>query len=166
MALLLVLIFVVAPLVELAVFVQAVQWIGLLETLLLLILVSTLGVFVVRHQGLGVLRRVREQLRAGVLPAADLLNGLLIVVAGILLVLPGFVSDVVAILLLLPPTRAFVRFLLNKHYAVRIASGVGTGTRTIRRVRNTRDVIDVPSSARPTRPDEPGPPPSPPQLPQ
>jgi UPF0716 protein FxsA len=160
MALVLVLLFVVAPLVELAVFVQVAQWFGLLETLLLMILISVLGVLVVRHQGLGAYRRVRDQVRAGNLPAAELVNGLLIVIAGVLLILPGFISDIVAILLLLPPTRAFVRYLLQKHYAVRIASGVTTVARPLRRVRNTSDVIDVP----PRETDAPGPPgpPSPP----
>jgi UPF0716 protein FxsA len=159
MALVLFLLLVVAPLVELAVFVQVANWFGLLEAFLLLILVSAAGVFVVRYQGLGAYRRVREQLRAGNLPAAELVNGLLIVVAGVLLILPGFISDIVAILLLLPPTRAFVRYLLQKHYAVRVAAGVTTVTRPARRVSNTRDIIDVPSR----EDDAPGrPPPSPP----
>ena len=161
MALILVLLFVVAPLVELFLFVQVASWIGLLQAVLLLLLVSALGVLVVRHQGLGAYRRVRQQVREGRLPAADLVNGLLIVVAGVLLILPGFISDVVAILLLLPPTRAFVRALLQKHYAVRVASGVATVTRPIRRVRNENDVIDVTPP-----PGDSGRPPSPPALPQ
>jgi UPF0716 protein FxsA len=161
MALVLLLLLVVAPLVELAVFVQVADWFGFLEALLLLILVSALGVLVVRHQGLGAYRRVRDQVRAGNLPAAELVNGLLIVVAGVLLILPGFISDVVAILLLLPPTRAFVRYLLQKHYAVRVAAGVTTvAGPTIRKVRNTRDVIDVESREQ----EPPGSPP--PALPQ
>jgi UPF0716 protein FxsA len=150
MVLVLVLVFVVAPLVELAVFVQVADWIGIMQALLLMILVSAAGFVVVRHQGLGVIRRVREQLRAGNLPAAELVNGLLIVIAGVLLILPGFIGDIVAVLLLLPPTRALVRALLQKHYWVRVASGVtgAAGTvRDVRRVRNERDVIDVPSTS-------------------
>lgn len=161
MALILVLLFVVAPLVELALFVQVASWIGLLQAVLLLLLVSALGVLVVRHQGLGAYRRVRDQVREGRLPAADLVNGLLIVVAGVLLILPGFISDVVAVLLLLPPTRVFVRALLQKHYAVRVASGVATVARPIRRVRNESDVIDVTPP-----PGDSGRPPSPPALSQ
>jgi UPF0716 protein FxsA len=163
MALVLVLILIVAPLVELAVFVQVADWIGVLEALLLMILVSLAGALVVRHQGLGVIRRVRDQLRAGRIPAADLVNGALILVAGILLFLPGFIGDVVAILLLLPPTRALVRALLQKHYAVRVASGVATVSRPIRRVRNESDVIDVRSTTDPTGETRPGPPPALPQ---
>jgi UPF0716 protein FxsA len=167
MALVLVLVLIVAPLVELAVFVQVASWIGLLQALLLMILVSLAGALVVRHQGLGVIRRVRDQLRAGKIPAADLVNGALILVAGILLFLPGFIGDIVAILLLLPPTRALVRGLLQKHYAVRVASGVATVARPIRRVRNENDVIDVRAPGDPTD-DDPARPrrPSPPALPQ
>lgn len=163
MVLVLVLLFVVAPLVELAVFVQVAQWIGVLEAIALLLAVSIGGVLVVRYQGLGVIRRVRSQLRESRLPAADLVDGLLILVAGILLILPGFVSDVVGLLLLLPPTRALVRRMLQRHWTVRIASGVATvAGPPLRRVRNESDVIDVPSAELPAPRDESPPPTSPP----
>jgi UPF0716 protein FxsA len=158
--LVLVLLFVVAPLVELAVFVQVAQSIGLLETIALLVAVSFVGVVIVRHQGLGVWRRVREQLQQGNLPAAELVNGLLILIAGVLLILPGFVSDVIGLLLLLPPTRAIVRGVLQRHHYVRIASRVGTVARPVRRVRNESDVIVIPPTGESPRP------PSPPALPQ
>ena len=80
------------------------------------------GVLIVRHQGLGVIRRVRDQVRAGNLPAAELVDGLLILIAGVLLILPGFVSDFVGLILLLPPTRTFVRRRIQKRYSVRIAA--------------------------------------------
>jgi UPF0716 protein FxsA len=118
----LIFVFVVIPLVELAVFVQVAQWIGVPETVLLLLLVSILGIFVVRHQGIGVYRRVREQLRAGVVPAADLVNGLLVLIAGLLLIVPGFVTDALGLLLLLPPVRAGVRSILRRRYSVRVAN--------------------------------------------
>jgi len=159
----LVLLFVLAPLVELAVFVQVANWIGLLQAIGLMLAVSIGGVVVVRYEGLGVIRRVRDQLRAGRLPAADLVDGLLILAAGILLILPGFLSDIVAVLLLLPPTRTLVRRMLQKHWTVRIASGVATvAGPPLRRVRNDSDVIDVPGAEPPSS----QPPPSPPELPQ
>jgi UPF0716 protein FxsA len=161
--LILVLLFVVAPLVELAVFVQVAQWIGLLQAIGLMLAVSIGGVLVVRYEGLGVIRRVRNQLREGRLPAADLVDGLLILIAGILLILPGFISDIVAVLLLLPPTRVLVRRMLQKHWTVRIASGVATvAGPPLRRVRNDSDVIDVPGTDPPSSQQ----PPSPPELPQ
>lgn len=137
------LVFVVVPLVELAVFVQVASWIGILETLAILIGVSVLGVYLVKLQGLGVIRRVREQVRAGVVPAADLVNGLLLLVAGLLLIVPGFVTDVVGLLLLAPPVRGLVRGLLGRRYSVRAANRVV-------KVVNTR-----PSATRPREPGEP-----------
>ena len=72
-------------------------------------LVSVGGVLIVRHQGLGVYRRVRAQLRAGTVPGVELVDGLVILVAGVLLIVPGFVTDAVGLLLLFPPTRHLVR---------------------------------------------------------
>ncbi len=163
MALLLVLLFVVAPLVELAVFVQVTQWIGIVNTLALLLIVSIGGVLIVRHQGLGVARRVRDQVRAGNLPAADLVDGLLILIAGILLIVPGFVSDTVGLLLLLPPTRAFVRGRLQKRYSVRIASRVVSTVRPPRRVANDNETTVLPpAELLPPQPPGPSSPPEPP----
>jgi UPF0716 protein FxsA len=116
--------FVVLPLLELAVFIQCAQWIGALNSIAVLILVSVVGVVIVRHQGLGVYRKVRAQLRAGTVPAADLVDGLLILVAGLLLIIPGFVTDAIGLLLLLPPVRGLVRRLLRRRYSVRVANTV------------------------------------------
>jgi UPF0716 protein FxsA len=145
----LVLVLIVAPLIELAVFIQVTQWIGLLNALAFLLLVSLGGVLIVRHQGLGVIRRVRDQVRAGNLPAADLVDGLLILIAGVLLILPGFVSDFVGLILLLPPTRTFVRRRIQKRYSVRIAARVVNTVRPPRRVANETDVVVLPPAALP-----------------
>lgn len=145
----LVLVLIVAPLIELAVFIQVTQWIGLVNSLAFLLLVSLGGVLIVRHQGLGVARRVRDQVRAGNLPAAELVDGLLILIAGVLLILPGFVSDFVGLILLLPPTRTFVRRRIQKRYSVRIAARVVNTVRPPRRVANESDVVVLPPSALP-----------------
>jgi UPF0716 family protein affecting phage T7 exclusion len=120
----LVLFFVVMPLIELAVFVQVAQWIGVLDALGLLILVSIVGVFIVRHQGIGVYRRVREEIRSGIVPTVQLVDGLLILIAGVLLILPGFVTSVVGLLLLLPPVRNIGHRILRRRFSVRVANRV------------------------------------------
>ena len=109
MALLLVLVFLVAPLVELAVIVQVAGSIGALNTIGLLIAVSLVGAWLAKHQGLGVLRRIQAALDRGTMPSNEVADGGLILLAGALMIAPGFVSDAVALLLLLPPTRAVVR---------------------------------------------------------
>jgi UPF0716 protein FxsA len=122
--LVLILVFVVAPLIELAVFVQVAHWIGYLDSFLLLVLISVGGVLIVRYQGIGVYRKVRGQLRAGVVPAAELVDGLVILVAGVLLILPGFISSIVGLVLLIPPVRRFVRGRVRRRFSVRVANRV------------------------------------------
>ena len=106
---LLVVLFVLVPIVELAVIIQVGQAIGVVETLLLMVVVSVAGAWLVKREGIGVWRRAQRQMDAGVMPGRELVDGVLIMVAGALLLLPGFVSDCLGILLLLPPVRAVVR---------------------------------------------------------
>jgi UPF0716 family protein affecting phage T7 exclusion len=162
MAMVLILVFVVVPLVELAVFVQVAQWIGFLDATLLLVIVSVIGIVIVRHQGIGVYRRVREQLRAGVVPAADLVNGLLVLIAGLLMIVPGFVTAVLGLLLLLPPVRAGVRSILRRRYYVRAANRVVKVVNTRSSVTRDRPdgVVEVlPPSPRQLPPQPPDAPP-------
>ncbi len=140
MGLFLLLFFVVLPLVELAVFVQVAHWIGVLDALGLLILISIVGVFVVRYEGLGVYRRVREQLRAGTVPTVQLVDGLLILIAGVLLILPGFITSVVGLLLLLPPVRNIAHRILRRRFSVRVANRVV-------KVVNTRGTSSAPPTS-------------------
>jgi UPF0716 family protein affecting phage T7 exclusion len=116
--------FVVMPLIELAIFLQVAQWIGVLEAFVLLMLISIAGVFIVRHQGLGVYRRVRAEIRAGIVPTVQLVDGLLILIAGVLLILPGFVTSVFGLLLLLPPVRNIAHRVLRRRFSVRVANRV------------------------------------------
>jgi UPF0716 protein FxsA len=109
MALALLLIFVVAPLIELAVIVNVAGAIGVADTIGLLIIVSLVGVLLARREGLGVLRRIQAAVDRGQAPSTEVVDGGLILVAGALMILPGFVGDVIALLLLLPPTRALIR---------------------------------------------------------
>jgi len=106
---LLVVLFVFVPIVELAVIIQVGQAIGVVETLLLMVLVSIVGAWLVKREGIGVWRRAQRQLDTGVMPGRELVDGVLIMVAGALLLLPGFVSDCLGILLLLPPVRALAQ---------------------------------------------------------
>jgi UPF0716 protein FxsA len=118
-----VLLLVVAPLVELYVIIQVAQVIGGWETIALLILESMLGAWLLKRQGLSVLARVGDAVDHGRVPGKELVDGLLIVVAGALMLAPGFIGDIIGFLLLLPPTRALVRAPLMK----RFAAGGGAG---------------------------------------
>jgi UPF0716 protein FxsA len=116
---LLVLLFLVAPLVELAVIVQVAGALGVLNTIGLLIAVSLVGAWLAKREGLLTLRRIQAALGRGDLPSREVADGALILMAGALMIAPGFISDVVALLLLFPPTRAVIRPVLVRSLAKR-----------------------------------------------
>ena len=126
MVLLLVL-FILVPIAELYVIIQVGEAIGFVETIGLLLLISFLGAWLAKRAGLGVLRRVRQQLDAGRVPAAELIDGFLVLLAGALLLTPGFLTDIVAIFLLIPPVRAAVRALLRRRFIGKVMLVRGSG---------------------------------------
>ena len=109
MGLVLLVLFVVAPLVELYVIIQVAQVIGGWQTIALLVIESAIGAWLLKRQGLSVLARISQAVDAGRVPDRELVDGLLLVVAGALMLAPGFVGDLLAYLLVIPPTRALVR---------------------------------------------------------
>lgn len=119
--------FIVVPLVELAVIVQIADQIGLGLTIVTLVLFSVAGAWLVKREGYGVLRRMQDQLDRGEIPTTELVNGVLVLVAGAMLLFPGFVTDTLGLLLLLPPVRAAVRTLLFKRFQHRVAAAFGPG---------------------------------------
>ena len=111
------------PLLELYVIIQVADGMGTGETILLLIAVSVAGAWMVRRSGLGVLNQIQTRLNRGELPAGELVDGLLILIAGALMLTPGFLTDGVGLLLLFPPTRLVVRSLLVRRFAKKITVG-------------------------------------------
>lgn len=101
--------FVVVPLAELAVIIQVGHVIGVLDTIGLLLVLSMVGAWLVKREGMGVWRRFRQQVEAGVVPGREIADGVMILLAGALLLTPGFLSDAAGLLLLLPPVRSGVR---------------------------------------------------------
>ncbi len=102
-------VFLIVPIVELAVIIQVGQVIGTWNTIAVLLLVSFGGAWLVKREGVTVVRRFRLQMEAGHVPGRELADGVLILFAGALLLTPGFVTDVFGLLLLLPPVRSAVR---------------------------------------------------------
>jgi len=98
--------FLALPIIEIALFIVVGGWIGLWPTLGLVVLAAISGAAVMRRQGLQTLRRLQAEVDAGGDPAASLVDGALVLVAGALLVLPGFFTDAVALILLVPAARA------------------------------------------------------------
>ena len=118
MFLVLFVLFVVAPLVELYVIVEVARFMGLFPALALLIVLSFFGAWLVKREGVAVLGRLRDSLARGEMPTNSLVDGGLIVTAGALCIVPGFVSDAIGLLLLVPPIRAFVRDRLIARWSI------------------------------------------------
>jgi UPF0716 protein FxsA len=137
---------------EIVAFVVVAHQIGFLWALALLVLVSALGPFIVRRVGLGMLARTQERLARGEGPTRDLLDGLVILIGGAMICVPGFIGDALGLLLMIGPVR---------HLVIRAA-----GHRLARRVQTIRTgrwrVVSV--GSRPVQ-DEPPPAPSHPGLP-
>jgi UPF0716 protein FxsA len=106
---LLALLFLVVPIAELYVIVQVSHSVGITDTILLLVGISVAGAWLAKMAGIGVINRLQRTVRQGRVPSAELVDGALVLLAGALMISPGFLSDIVAVLLLLPPTRALVR---------------------------------------------------------
>jgi UPF0716 protein FxsA len=135
------------PVVEIAVFLQVVQWIGVLETLAVMLAISLVGAWLVKRQGTGTLARMRAELNDGQVPTGPITDGGLLALAGFLLLVPGFVTDAFGLLLLVPPVRMVVRRGLGRRFARRARW----------RVRRSRPpgYLDVDESPRPPRHDPP-----------
>jgi UPF0716 protein FxsA len=110
------LIFVLWPLAELFVIVKISEAIGFIWMLLLLIISWPVGSRILRSQGRVAWRQFVDAVQAGRPPANEVLNGALVLSGGLLLMVPGFITDVIGLLLLLPPTRALARSLVARHH--------------------------------------------------
>ncbi|MGO6907398.1 FxsA family protein, partial [Rhizobium ruizarguesonis] len=111
------------PLAEIAGFVVVGRAIGLWLTLALVMLGFVLGVVLLRRQGIGILRQMSSEGRNGVMPGRDLLRPAMNVIASLLLIIPGFLTDIIAILILIPPVRDLVWRTIAKRFVVVNAKG-------------------------------------------
>jgi UPF0716 protein FxsA len=139
------LLFLVVPIAELYVIVQVASEIGVGSTLLLLIVISVLGAWLSKREGVGVMRRLQRTVAEGRVPSAEIVDGALILFAGALMLTPGFLSDCLALVLLFPPTRGGIRRLIVRR--IRAGNGIVTvisGTRRPGSASNT-DVWDADS---------------------
>src|SRR3954452_7846155 len=127
MPLLLVFIFIVVPIAELYVLWQIGSAIGILPTIALLILDSVLGAWLMRSQGRAAWLRFNRALAEGRVPGREVIDGVLVIFGGALLLTPGFLSDFLGLLLLLPPTRAVVRAVLVRRFGGRWVASATSG---------------------------------------
>ena len=114
--------FTIIPIIEIYLLIEIGSMFGALTAVTLVILTGFLGAFLARMQGLQTLYRIQESLREGRMPSGELLDALLIVIAGRVLLTPGFLTDSAGFLLLIPATRNFIKYWLQRQIELRYMS--------------------------------------------
>ena len=114
--------FTIIPIIEIYLLIEIGSMFGVLTAVTLVILTGFLGAFLARMQGLQTLYRIQESLREGRMPSGELLDALLIVIAGLVLLTPGFLTDSVGFMLLVPVTRNFIKYWLRRQIELRYMS--------------------------------------------
>ena len=140
--------FVVVPIVEIGLFLQVGSIIGVAATLALIILTAIAGTMLVRSQGMDVVRKLQESADRGEMPVAALIQGLFVLIAGILLLTPGFATDTLGFALLIPPVRALIAARIWKFIEPNVVtSAQWTSTRSEQSGRTTNPsgttIIDI-----------------------
>jgi UPF0716 protein FxsA len=114
--------FAILPIIEIAILVNVGEVIGGWNTVLLVILSAFIGAYLVRQQGFSTLMQAQTKMQAGAMPGQEMAEGLLLVIAGVLLVTPGFVTDILGFVFCLPMTRPIIAKKLLKHLAVKVVT--------------------------------------------
>ncbi len=128
----LLILFISVPLLELSIFLHLGTKIGIPTTIAIVILTGFLGAWLTRNQGLKVLLKYQESIQSGKIPHQELIDGLLILVAGAVLLTPGFLTDVIGFSLLIPPVREKVRAVIGRYLK--------------NRIQVAGDIVDAPTS--------------------
>lgn len=114
--------FAILPIIEIAVLVNVGEQIGGWNTVAIVIFTAFVGAFLVRKEGITTLTQAQQKMQTGVMPGQEMAEGLLLLVAGILLVTPGFITDALGLLLSFPLTRPFIAKSLMKQLTVNVVS--------------------------------------------
>jgi UPF0716 protein FxsA len=142
------------PLIEIAVFVMVGSQIGALPTVGLVVLGGIVGAILLRIQGFGILTRIRQQIEAGRDPGRELAHSVMILLAGILLLIPGFVTDIFGILLFIPPIRDFGWYLVRDRVTVVGSFGDRRWRSSQAHSRSDRKTIDLDEDEYSKEPDK------------
>jgi UPF0716 protein FxsA len=115
--------FILVPLLELYILIKIGGALGAFQTVALVVFTALLGVVLVRFEGLRTLQQIRQSLSQGIVPAEEMVDGVLIFVGGILLITPGVLTDLFALVLLIPYTRTIFKRWLRRRFDHMVATG-------------------------------------------
>lgn len=116
------LIFAVIPVIELALLIKIGSVIGTLNTIIIVILTAIVGAYMVKLEGMAVMYRIQGNMQQGTFPAEELINGMMILMAGVLLLTPGFFTDVVGFLMVFPVSRGVIKRIAGRYIKKRMSS--------------------------------------------
>lgn len=122
MFLYLLIIFIILPIVEISIFIQVGGFIGTFNTILIIFLTAAVGVYFVRQQGFRTFQKIGVELQNQQIPVQGMFDGLVILIAGILLVTPGFLTDIIGFLGLVPQTRVFLLTVVKNFFFQRYSN--------------------------------------------
>jgi UPF0716 protein FxsA len=111
------------PVLEFTVLIQMGREIGVLYTILLVFGAGIVGAYLAKLEGTRILVRLQETMRAGIMPTEELMDGAIVLAAGIFLITPGFISDVMGMMLLFPPTRYPIKLLIRRMVRRSVTNG-------------------------------------------
>jgi len=120
--------FILMPIIELAVLLKLHDAAGLVNTLAIVIITGFVGAFLARAQGIMVLAQIKRDLAEGRMPAPRLMDGVMILIAGVLLITPGLITDVAGFLLLIPAVRTIIRAWLKRKLEAKLRDGTANTT--------------------------------------
>ena len=109
-------VFIVIPLIELVILIKVGSYIGLWPTILIVVLTGIVGASLARYQGFIIINKIRSDVSSGRVPARELIDGLLVLIGGIVLLTPGFLTDICGFILLIPLTRNLIKGIVRKHF--------------------------------------------------
>ncbi len=119
----LLLLFIGLPLIELALLIKVGQWLGLVPTLAIVILTGIIGATLARWQGFIVYLKIQEDLAAGQMPADKMVDGLMILIGGVVLLTPGILTDMFGFCLLIPAIRQLIKKLFQRRFSRMVDRG-------------------------------------------
>jgi len=134
--------FLIIPIIEIYLLIKVGEIIGALPTIILVVLTAVIGAGLLRQQGLSTLARFQQNLSTGKLPAQELVEGILLAVGGALLMTPGFVTDTIGFLCLIPFSRKLIAATIIKNSTIKMASKMGSFTQGEAWQQNQTDVFE------------------------
>jgi UPF0716 protein FxsA len=115
--------FIIVPLLELYILIKIGSYLGVLQTIALVLFTALLGVVLARFEGLRTLQQIRQSLSQGIVPAEEMVDAVLIFIGGILLITPGVLTDLFALVLLIPYSRMIFKRWLRRRFDRMVAAG-------------------------------------------